>query len=397
MKFLIKALSDSGGVISLALDATDESDANRQARARGCSNVLSLRPANSWQLQRLRGGQRFPLALFNQELLALLEAGLTLVESIEALAEKEAQNSTRTTLDRLIEQLRHGRTLSQAMQEQPYDFPVLYVSTVRATERTGDLTDALKRYSAYESQLEVVRKKVISASIYPVLLMVAGTLVLVFLLGYVVPRFSMVYDDVKGNLPLVSRLLLELGTFLSAHGLLVALAVLGALVATGRVLFTVTARRWIGAKLWHIPAVGSRMRLYQLARFYRTLGMLLRGGTPVVGALDMASGLLSPALRVSAERAREAIREGRTISEAMELHGLTTPVALRMLRVGERSGRMDEMMERIAAFLDEEIARWVDWFTRLFEPMLMAFIGLVIGAIVVLMYTPVFELAGSIQ
>lgn len=111
----------------------------------------------------------------------------------------------------------------------------------------------------------------------------------------------------------------------------------------------------------------------------------------------MASGLLSPALRVSAERAREAIREGRTISEAMELHGLTTPVALRMLRVGERSGRMDEMMERIAAFLDEEIARWVDWFTRLFEPMLMAFIGLVIGAIVVLMYMPVFELAGSIQ
>lgn len=116
-----------------------------------------------------------------------------------------------------------------------------------------------------------------------------------------------------------------------------------------------------------------------------------------MGALDMASGLLSPALRVSAERAREAIREGHTISEAMELHGLTTPVALRMLRVGERSGRMDEMMERIAAFLDEEIARWVDWFTRLFEPLLMAFIGLVIGAIVVLMYMPVFELAGSIQ
>jgi len=125
--------------------------------------------------------------------------------------------------------------------------------------------------------------------------------------------------------------------------------------------------------------------------------MLLRGGTAAVTALDMAAGLLSPTLRLSAESAREAIREGRTISAAMELHGLTTPVALRMLRVGERSGRMDDMMDRIAAFLDEEIARWVDWFTRLFEPLLMAFIGLVIGAIVILMYMPVFELAGSIQ
>jgi general secretion pathway protein F len=178
---------------------------------------------------------------------------------------------------------------------------------------------------------------------------------------------------------------------------LVALIGIGVLGVLGRILFTTTARRWIGAKLWRIPAVGSRMRLYQLARFYRTLGMLLRGGTAVVAALDMAAGLLAPALRASAEQAREAIREGRTISEAMALHGLTTPVALRMLRVGERSGRMDEMMDRIAAFLDEEIARWVDWFTRLFEPLLMAFIGLVIGAVVILMYMPVFELAGSIQ
>jgi general secretion pathway protein F len=139
------------------------------------------------------------------------------------------------------------------------------------------------------------------------------------------------------------------------------------------------------------------MRLYQLARFYRTLGMLLRGGTPVVPAIDMASGLLTPALRPGLARAREAIREGRAISEAMSQHGLTTPVALRMLRVGERSGRMDEMMDRIASFLDDEIARWVEWFTRLFEPLLMAVIGVAIGAIVVLMYLPVFELAGSLQ
>jgi general secretion pathway protein F len=125
--------------------------------------------------------------------------------------------------------------------------------------------------------------------------------------------------------------------------------------------------------------------------------MLLRGGTPVVTALDMVSGLLMTALRDPLQRATHAIREGRSISESMEGHGLTTPVALRMLRVGERTGQMGEMMERIAAFYDEENARWVDWITKLIEPLLMVVIGLIIGVIVVLMYFPIFELAGSIQ
>jgi general secretion pathway protein F len=150
-------------------------------------------------------------------------------------------------------------------------------------------------------------------------------------------------------------------------------------------------------KLWQIPALGERMHVYQLARFYRTLSMLLKGGTPIVNALSMVSGLLQPELRNRLEQATASIREGHAISHAMELYGLTTPVALRMLRVGERTGEMGEMMERIAAFYDEEMARWVDWFTKLFEPILMAFIGVVIGLIVILMYLPVFDLAGNIQ
>jgi general secretion pathway protein F len=125
--------------------------------------------------------------------------------------------------------------------------------------------------------------------------------------------------------------------------------------------------------------------------------MLLRGGTPAVSALTMASGLLPSALRDQLNQAATSIREGKSISQSMEQHGLTTPVSLRMLRVGERTGKMGEMMGRIATFYDEEMARWVDWFTKLFEPLLMAFIGLVIGGIVVLMYFPIFEVAGSIQ
>ncbi|MEQ1880739.1 MAG: type II secretion system F family protein [Burkholderiales bacterium] len=396
MKFQIKALREASNVVSIMLEAEDESDAARQARASGLE-VLSLARAASWRFNLFARRPHFPLGLFAQELLSLLEAGLTLVEAIEGLAEKEGAGPTRSTFDHLVTQLRQGRTLSQAMHDLPEVFPSLFVATVRATERTGDLADALRRYIAYQAQIEIVRKKIVSASIYPLMLLGVGMLVVLFLLGYVVPKFSHVYEDIQGNLPLLSRMLLNVGRFLDENGVYVGVALLGTCFAFVRLLMLPGTRRWIGTRLWAIPAIGTRMRLYQLARFYRTLGMLLRGGTPVVTALDMSAGLLSPILRARMALAAQAIREGRPISEAMFANDLTTPVALRMLRVGERSGRMDDMMERIASFYDEEISRWVDWFTRLFEPLLMAFIGVVIGGIVILMYLPVFELAGSIQ
>jgi general secretion pathway protein F len=137
--------------------------------------------------------------------------------------------------------------------------------------------------------------------------------------------------------------------------------------------------------------------MYQLARLYRTIGMLLRGGIPMVTACQMSSGLLGVTLRPSLTAATAAVREGQSIANAFERCQLTTPVAARMLRVGERSGNMGEMMERVAAFYDEELSRRVDLLVRLIEPMLMSAIGIVIGVIVVLMYFPIFELAGSIQ
>jgi general secretion pathway protein F len=182
---------------------------------------------------------------------------------------------------------------------------------------------------------------------------------------------------------------------LNAHGGLVVAA--GAALLAAAVALRGRVRSAAAAWLARIPAVGAHVRVYHLARFYRTLGMLLRGGTPVVAALGMVSGLLPEGLREHLARATARIREGASISTALEENALTTPVASRMLRVGEKSGDMAGMMERIAVFHDEELARWIEWFTRLFEPALMALIGLVIGAIVVLMYLPVFELAGSLQ
>lgn len=396
MQFEIKAVRLPDSVVALMLDAVDESDAKAQAGAQGYT-VLTIKAKQSWQAWiRPRRGH-FPLMLFSQELLALMNAGLTIVEAIETLAEKEARPESRTILRQIVDQLYEGRSLSYALHALPAVFPPLYVSTVRASERTGDLSEALTRYIVYQTQVDVVRKKVVSASIYPLLLLGAGGLVTMFLMAYVVPRFSRIYEDIGTNLPLLSRLLLQWGKLLQAHGLLVLVLLLAAVAAAVYVAARPAARNWVMRGLWRIPAAGERMRIYQLTRFYRTLGMLLRGGTPIGQAVRMVSDLLQPGLRLQLQAAAGKINEGRSISYSMEAHRLTTPVALRMLRVGERTGQMGEMMERIASFYDEEMARWVEWFTRLFEPLLMAVIGLVIGLIVVLMYLPIFDLAGSLQ
>jgi len=396
MRYLVKAYREPEGVVALPFDAADAAEATRQAEVQGY-RILSIKGGTAWRFNLARRSGRFPVMLFSQELLALLEAGLTLVEAMEALAEKERHYDTKRVLDQIIARLYEGQTFSQSLTQFPAAFPHLYVATVRASEKSGSMPDALTRYVGYQSQLEVVRKKLVSASIYPALLMGVGGLVTLFLLAYVVPKFSHVYEDMGGKLPLLSQLLMQWGKLLEAHGWTVLVGCLAVLAALGYLASRPAFRLWLANKLWQVPAVGERMRLYQLARFYRTLGMLLNGGMPAVEALDMASGLLTPALRDNLRQAAQWVREGRSLSEAMEAHQLTTPVALRMLRVGERTGNMGAMMERIAGFYDEEMARWVDWFTRLFEPILMALIGVVIGGIVVLMYMPIFELAGSIQ
>jgi general secretion pathway protein F len=395
VEFVVKAFRAPQAVVALELEAADEADARSQAAGKGYA-VLGIR-AKSGLRARLAGRHRFALLLFSVELLALIDAGLTLTDALETLAEKEERADNAAVGRPIVAQHDEGRTLSAALATMPAAFPPLYVATIRASEKTGGLSEALSRYVAYQEQLDAVRKKIVSASIYPLLLTGVGFLVTLFLLGYVVPRFSRIYEGIGTQLPLLSKLLLHWGQLLHAHGAMVALVAIAATALAAHGATRPQVRAWIMHRAWRIPAIGARMRIYQLARFYRTLGMLLRGGIPVRQALDMVADLLHPALRADLVLAAASISEGRSVSYAMESHRLTTPVAARMLRVGERSGRMGEMMERAAAFYDEEMARWVDWFTRLFEPLLMAFIGVVIGVIVVLMYLPIFELAGSLQ
>ncbi len=395
MRFLVTALSSSGRE-RMVLEAASADEAAAQARGQGYT-VLGVRAEDTLATFRAARRARFPLMLFSRELLALLGSGLSLVEALQSLSEKETRVETRRLLEQVLARLYQGESFSAAIAHHPQAFPALYVASVRAAERTSNLSEALGRYVAYQEQVERVRSKVVAAAVYPLLLLTVGGLVALFLLGWVVPRFSGIYEGNLEHLPWASRVLMQWGGLIERHALVVGVGLLAILFALAQGLRRPRVRAALSRRLWRLPGLGDKLHIFQLTRFYRTVGMLLSGGIPALTALGMAEGLLHPELRLRLARAAEDVRAGKALSAALERAGLTTPVATRMLRVGEKSGRMGEMMESIAAFYDEELNRAVDWFTRLVEPLLMALIGLAIGIIVVLLYLPIFELASSLE
>lgn len=398
MRFLIKAFRAADGVSTFELDAADREAAHRQAEARGYRVIDVVAPAGRRRFA-LTAGSRFSVPLFCQELLSLLDAGMGLVEAIAILTRKAKQDNARRHLENLHRLLGEGQAFSRALEGLPGVFPALLVATVKSAERTGNLNEALRRYLAYHRQLNAVRDKMLAASVYPALLVGVGLLVVLFLMGYVVPRFAKVYEDVgRDHLPALSRALMQWGQFAGEHAGAFGLVSVGGLAGLAYALSRPALRAAIVRRLWQLPVLGEQFRIYQLARFTRTVAMLLKGGVPLVAALDMTDSLLpQPALQAGLAAARQAIREGRAVSDAFGTHGLSTEVGTRLLVVGERSGELGEMMERIAVFYDDQISRAVDWATRLFEPLLMALIGFLIGGIVILMYLPIFELASSLQ
>jgi general secretion pathway protein F len=396
MRFQLKARRKGGGIVEAVLEAPSQAEAMLLARGQGL-RVLSMNAQQDWFAATRSREQAFPLLLFSQELVTLLRAGLPLIDTIESLADKEQQLQHKKVLDRVARALHEGQSFSQALALVPSAFPDLFIALVRSSERTGELAETLCRYIAYHVQIDQVKKKIASAAIYPVLLLTVGTAVTLFLLGYVVPKFSVVYEGIGHDLPWLSQVLMLWGRFLAAHQ-----ATLGTVAGAAIVLFVFSvrqpaARARLGRLLARIPAVRERVFLYQLARFYRSLGMTLRGGIPILTSLGMVQGLLTSDMRERLQQVPTRVSEGYPLSRALQDSGLTTPVALKLLRAGERSGKLGEMLEQAAIFYDEETARWVDWFVKLFEPILMTVIGVLIGIIVIMMYLPIFELASSIE
>ena len=376
----------------LEVSAPNRHEAQNQAQQQGYE-VLAIRGGRGWAWH---WPEKFPLLLFAQELLTLLRAGLNLVESLGGLAARPGAGQ-QTVINNLLADLREGKTFSTALARHPQAFPDLFCALVQASERTSDLPTALERYISYASQVEVLKKKLTNAALYPSLLVLVGGAVLLFLMTYVVPRFAGIYESLRGDLPWMSQALLWWGRALRDHAGWMLLAGVALSVAAA---WAASRPAWRAAALQRVlrwRRIGRYVEGFRLARLYRALGMLLEGGIPLAEALQRVVALLPLLQQQQLTQARQAIQEGQPASVALQRYGLAPNLALQMLVVGERTGNLGGMMQRIAEFFEADTSRALEAFVRLFEPLLMTLIGLVIGTVVVLMYLPIFELAGSLQ
>jgi len=393
--------SPDGAIHSLEVHASDATAARASAMRDGlqimaCAPRAAAAVAGARQ-GRSRSRQRIDVATFSHELASLLAAGLSVVESLRTLAANEAIATRRSLLLDVVDRVSEGLPLSAALDRPPGRFPPLLIATVSASEQTGDLPTSLLRYAEHQQNLKSLRDKVVGAAVYPMLLLVVGGLVVLFLLGVVVPKFAMLIESTRRELPWTSQLLMTWGRFVAAHAWgagACMLVGLGALFVTLRHLIRNGARaRWVE----RVPLIGPVIRQFRHAQLYRTTGMLVKGGIAAPRALQLGANLLGDDDRARLAQAVTLIHEGRSISRALQDARLADPVATSMLAVAERTGALAEILERIAAFHESRLQRSVELTSRLFEPLLMIVIGLVIGAIVVLMYLPIFDLASSLQ
>ncbi len=393
MRFRAKVLTAAMAVEAMDLDAASEQEARRFIESAG-ARVIDLRQARSG-LSR-PGRASFNLMIFNQQLHSLLDAGQPVVDAIDILGHNDKRARNRAIYDTLLKGLRDGRQLSEAMESLPSVFPALYIAMIRASETTGTVRASIRRFMQYQKQVDEIRSKLVSAAIYPAILLSVSFIVIAFLMLYVMPRFSLVFDDVAIHKHEAPGFVQIWGGFVRAHtaaawlGLLLIVASIVGMFVHPRV------RALLYKRILAIPLIGEKIWVLQLARMYRTLGMLLKSGVSVLSAMKMTARSLPAGMQDDVGEAARAVSEGRPMSEVMNECKLSTEVAQRLLVAGESSGNLDEMMERIADFYDQEMASWIDTVGRLIEPALMVGIGLVIGAIVLMLYSPIFDLANSV-
>jgi general secretion pathway protein F len=382
-----------GHLQTLRIQAPDLAQARRQLQDDG-TQIISVQARRELKLPSRRA--KFALGLFIQELVVLLDAGLVLVEAVETLRDKAEPGVNRQVMSELLESMYQGNALSRAMQLKPQTFPSLLIATVASSEHSGQLSVALRRYHHFEAHLETVKKRVSGALMYPLVVLSVGALVLLFLLFFVIPRFASVFDAVA-DLPATARFMVWWGALVQARGMELILGTLAAVAGLVLLLRSAAFKHRAAALFWKIPSLGAQRTLFILARFYRTAGMLLMGGMPVVTAIELSGALLPSERQGALRQAMTDIQAGQPLSTSLARHQLTTAVAERLLRVGEQSGELAAMCERIAQFHDEALERAIELFSKVFEPLLMLVVGGLIGLIVFMLYMPIFELAGSIQ
>ncbi|PWB80582.1 MAG: pilus assembly protein PilC [Candidatus Methylomirabilota bacterium] len=333
------------------------------------------------------------LAVFTRQLATMIDAGLPLVQCLETLATQQPNKRFKKTVTRIREEVEGGSTFAAALKRHPSVFTQLYVNMVEAGEAGGLLDTILNRLAVYIEKAMTLRRKVKGAMIYPSTIVAVAIAVVTFLLAFVIPTFAKFFESAKVELPLPTQIVMTVSRFVHTY-LLFWLGLLIAAVVCIRFIYRAEkGRRAIDGLFLRVPVFGPLLRKVAVARFTRTLGTLIASGVPILDGLDITARTAgNKVVEEAIIKTRESIAQGKTIAAPLQLSGVFPPMVVQMISVGEQSGALDSMLEKIADFYDAEVDQAVTNLTALIEPILMVFLGVVVGGIVIAMYLPIFKL-----
>ena len=356
--------------------------------------VEAVKLGNSWSWRKLPLGQ---FLVFNQELLALVKSGLPVLRVWDLLIERAGHAKFQQALREVREDIRGGSSASEALAKHPIFFPDLYIETVKAGEQSGNLPEVLQRYVTYLKLMLGLRQKVIKALSYPIFLVIIGLAVVGFLLAYVMPTFVSVYGESAKTLPWATQALLDLVQYVEAGAGPVAIVTIGLVVGLRTYYSTPAGHLAVDRLALTLPLFGSIAVKHNTVQLTRTLGTILAGGTPLVDALHSARGALSNRwISQGMIGAVNEIREGTTLAAALERPKVLPRLAIEMLSVGEETGSLESMLRDVAEFYEADLDTRLTQLTTWIEPALLLVMGVLVGGIVIVMYLPVFQMAGAV-
>lgn len=399
--FAYRVARPDGSTIHGYLEGENESLARAKLESQGLlvfnlhrRGITSVKTGTSWSWGKLPLGQ---FLVFNQELLALVKSGLPILRIWDLLIERAGHAGFQRTLRDVREDIRGGASASDALAKHPIYFPELYVATVKAGEQSGNLPEVLQRYVVYLKLMVGLRQKVRKAISYPIVLIGIGLAVVGFLLTYVMPTFVSVYGESAKTLPWATQVLLDM--VMHAESRIVPAVVIGIGIMLGIHAYyaTPSGKLTIDRFVLKLPLVGQIAVEHNTVQLTRTLGTILAGGAPLVDALQGARGAVSNRW-ISHETigAVKEIHEGATLADALNRSRVLPRLAIEMLSVGEETGSLDTMLRDVAEFYEADLDTKLTQLTTWIEPVLLLFMGVLVGGIVIVMYLPVFQMAGTV-
>lgn len=350
-----------------------------------------------FELSAFRGLPIGEFLIFNQELLALVKAGLPVLRVWDLLIERARHEGFQQALRMVRQDIRGGASASEALSRHPGYFSELYVASVRAGEQSGNLVEVLKRFIAYLKLMIGLRHKVAKALAYPAFLVLTGIAVVGFLISYVMPTFISVYAETAKSLPVATQLLIDAASAAKVY-VAPALALLIGLLVVGRMYYvTPHGRLSIDRLLLQAPVLGSVFIKHHTIQLARTLGTILAGGTPLVEALHITKSAVSNRyIAAGLSDAVDEIREGTTLAAALDRPKVFPKLGIEMLSVGEETGSLEAMLHDVAEFYEADLDLRLTQLTTWIEPILLLIMGILVGGIVIIMYLPVFQMAGTV-